>query len=107
VKRQEFLTGSMALGPFLASLLASRDHEFESNGLPNERAGVSTADIALSRGERDVAGPHFARPRVVTPGPMLRLLMMLLSRNSRRERLRWQGPTLPPGCVMVVRYVSR
>jgi hypothetical protein len=38
---------------------------------------------------------------------MLTLLTMLHSRSSRRDRRHWQGPTLPPGCVMVVRYVSR
>jgi hypothetical protein len=27
-------------------------------------------------------------------------------RCPRRDRHRWQGPTLPPGCVMLVRYVS-
>jgi hypothetical protein len=44
---------------------------------------------------------------MVNLGPMLTLLMMLRSRSSHHDRTRWQGPTLPPGCVMVVRYVSR
>lgn len=44
-------------------------------------------------------------PRVV--GLPLMLFQMLRSHPSRRERHRWQGPTLPPGCVVIMRYQSR
>jgi len=123
MKTQEFVAGSMTLGPFLTLLLASRDHEFESHGLQNDSNGALTDDIVLSRDEKDAAEASFAPPRVVTLGPMtsgvsatrrtgawwdgLTQLMTLCSRSSRHDRMRWQVPTLPPGCVMVVRYASR
>lgn len=37
----------------------------------------------------------------------LQVQMMLLHRSPRPDCHRWQGPTLPPGCVMVVHYSSR
>jgi len=43
----------------------------------------------------------------MTLGPFLTLLLMLRSRSPRSEPARRQGPTLPPGCALVVRYASR
>ena len=44
---------------------------------------------------------------MVNLGPMLKLLTMLRRRSPQLDRHHWQGPTLPRGCVMVVRYSSR
>lgn len=123
MKTPELLTGSMALGPFLASLLALPDHEFENHGSQNDSDGAPTTDIVLSRDAKNVAEGHSARPRVVTPGPMisgvpttrrscawwggLRLLMTLCSRRPRRNCPVSRESNLPPGCVLAVRYSSR
>lgn len=38
---------------------------------------------------------------------VLALLTILRKRRLRRSRMRWRELSLPPGCVLAVRYASR
>jgi hypothetical protein len=107
MKRREVLTRAMALGPFLTLILSSRETNFEDEGSRKESGDTTTLPGAVIRSAEDAAEAQSDQPVMVNLGPMLTLLTMLRRRTSRRDRPRWQGPTLPRGCVMVVRYVSR
>ncbi len=104
MRRQESLTGSMALGPSLVSMPGSPEPESESQYLEDQIKHAATADGLPRRSEERVADARCARPRVVTVGPMLTLLLTLRRRGDRPPRREWN---LPPGCVLAVRYRSR
>jgi hypothetical protein len=97
----------MALGPFLTSLLLSRESNFQDEGSRKVSGDTTPACGAVIRRAEDATEAQSDQPVMVNLGPMLTLLTMLRRRTPRRDRPRWQGPTLPRGCVMVVRYVSR
>ncbi len=92
-------------------------------GSASMTCSLSTAETAVTCGEGEALQAHSSQPEMANLGPMISgvpttrrscawwgglvLLAILRSRSSRHDRMRWQGPTLPPGCVMVVRYSSR
>jgi len=104
MKRQEFLTGPTALEPSLKSMPGSREPESESQALEDQIKHTAPADGLPRRSEESVTDARCARPRVVTVGPMLTLLLTLRRRGNRSPRCEWN---LPPGCVLAVRYRSR
>ena len=106
MERQELLIRAMAIGPFLTSLLFSREGNVEGEGSRKASAYTSPLCGAVIRSAEDAAGAQSDQPVMVDLGPMLTLLTMLRRRSPHRDRS-WQGPTLPRGCVMVVRYTSR
>ncbi|MGA3054607.1 MAG: hypothetical protein ABSD63_10400 [Candidatus Korobacteraceae bacterium] len=131
MKAQAVTTSAMAPGPFLTLILSSRQARFEdkvSRHIEDEASRKLSGDTttlsgAVLRSAEDAAEAQSDQPAMVNLGPMLSgvpttrlgcawwggltLLKMLRRRTPRRDRHRWQGPTLPPGCVMLVRYVSR
>jgi hypothetical protein len=107
MKRQEVLAREMAVGPLLTSVLLSLESNSEDEGSRKESGDTTTLPGAVIRSAEDATEAQTDQPVMVNLGPMLTLLTMLRRRTSRRDRPRWQGPTLPRGCVMVVRYMSR
>jgi hypothetical protein len=97
---------AIALRPSLTSMLLPETNVEEKAS--RKESGVSTAlPGAVIRTVPGAAKACASQPAMVNLGPMLKLMMMLRRRNSRHTRAHWQGPTLPLGCVMVVRYASR
>ncbi len=97
---------AIALRPSLNSMLLPETNVKDKAS--HKESGVSTAlPGAVIRTAAGAAEARASQPAMVNLGPMLKLLMMLRPRNSRHTRAHWQGPTLPLGCVMVVRYASR
>jgi hypothetical protein len=104
MKAQGVVSSAMVLGPFLTSMLLLETN-VKDEGWPQVSGDTPTLTIAPSAAEASEA--HSRRPVMLNLGPMRRALTMLRHRSPRRDRLRWQGPTSPPGCVVVVRYSSR
>lgn len=103
MKRQEFVTGSTVRGP---SQRASRKPELQSQGLQDENNDAPTAEVALSRDERDAIEARSTR-RAVTLWLMQTLLMTLCSRRPCRNCSADRESTLPRGCILAVRYSSQ
>lgn len=78
------------------------DHEYERRA----KVGAINAPGVLIRSEQEAAEARSSQPVMVDLGPILRFLTMLrcLPRGSRTHG---RVPTLPAGCVIVVRYTSR
>ncbi len=106
MKAQAVTTSAMAPGPFLTSMLLSRQARFEDEGSRKVSGNTTGLSGAVLRSAEEAAEAQPDQPAMGHLGPELTLLTMLRRRSPRRDR-RWQGPTLPPGCVMLVRYVSR
>jgi len=86
MKTQEFVTSSMVRGPFLSSQRGDADTSSQT-AYPVEPNRARFADALKLR----------------------RLLMLLTScrRKPQHQRPSRQELTLPPGCVLAVRYSSR
>jgi hypothetical protein len=107
MKAQAILRSAMSLGPYLKSMLLSRQDHLDDGDSPTANVDTTALPGAVIRSAAEALEAHSSQPAMVKLGPMLTLLMMSRSRGSRHHRVRWQGPALPPGCVMVVRYESR
>lgn len=80
---------------------ASRCANYHVNG------DTSTVPGVVIRSLRDALKAQCSQPVIVNPGPMLALLLMLRKRAPRRDRIRWRELSLPSGCVLAARYMSR
>jgi hypothetical protein len=100
------LRSTMGLGPFLTLILLSRPARFEDE-LSKVNGDVTSVASATIHSAAEAEEAYSSQVAMVNPGPILKLLMMLRSPRSCHDGARWQGATLPPGCVMAVRYVSR
>ena len=123
MKAQASTSSTIALKPFLTSMPLSREVNVEHEGLRKLSDDVTTRSGAVIRSLAGLAQPKPAQPVMVRLGRMismirtprrrcawwrgLTLLTMLCQHSPSHDRLCWQGPTLPPGCVMVARYTSR
>lgn len=107
MKAQTVQSKTTTLGPFLTLILSSQEAKCEDEGSREASGDRRTGFGAVIGSAGDVAEAQSDQPVMVKLGPMLSLLTMLRRRSPRRDRSRWQGPTLPRGCVMVVRYSSR
>lgn len=104
-----------SLGPFLIQMMSARRDNLDSDTARrahNEASRRGGADAPTSAGVviRKVKGAIKARPSqpaIVRLGPVVALLMMLRNRRPRRNRVLWHRLSLPPGCVLAVRYTSR
>ena len=116
-------SSAIALGPFLTSIPLSREVNIDQESLPKSSDDVTTRSGAVMRSVAGLAEPRPTQAVMVRLGRMismirtprrrrawwrgLTLLTMLCQHSPRHDRIRLQGPTLPPGCVMVARYTSR
>ena len=123
MERQELLIRALAVWPFLTSSMFSRKENVEDEGLRKANDDTAPLSAVVIDSAEDAAEAKLAQPVMVTLGRMifmirtprrrcvwwrgLTLLAMLCGNSPRRDRDHWQGPSLPPGCVMVVRYTSR
>ena len=123
MKRQEVPTTAMNPGPFLTLILSSRVAKVEDEGWRKVSSDTATLAGATFRRTEDTAEAQSDQPAIVNLARTisgvhssrhtcgwrrgLPLLRMFCRRSQRRDRPRWQGPTLPRGCVMLVRYASR
>ena len=122
MKAHASLGNAIALGSFLTSIPLSREVNLNHEGLSQSSDDVTTRSGAVSS-RAELPQPQPAPPVMVRLGRMismirtprrrcawwrgLTLLTMLCQHSPSHDRLRWQGPTLPAGCVMVARYTSR
>lgn len=115
----------LGLGPFLARMLSARESEFDhetsshvvseasrkkswENDIPHTKRGdTPTMPGVAIRSAEDAAKAQFSQPAMVNPRPVPALLMMLRNRRPRSNRIPWRELSLPPGCVLAVRYMSR
>jgi hypothetical protein len=104
MKAQLVRSRALVLGPFLTSML-SPETNVKDEGWQQVSGDTPTLTVTPSAAEASEARSR--RPVMLKLGPMRRALTMLRHRSPRRDRPRWQGPSLPPGCVLVVRCVSR
>ncbi len=106
MKAQAVPRSAISLGPFLTLFLLLRPAEFDDNLSWKVSSDTTALAGAAMRRRTKTGEEHWIWPEVVNSGQILKLLMRLRIHSSR-NRARCQGPTLPPGCVMVVRYASR
>src|SRR5271167_1113141 len=112
---QAVTTSAMVAGPFLTLILSSRPASAEdevsrrtADEVSDEKNGdAPTPPGAIIRSAEDAAQAQPNQPAMVNLGPMLALLMMLRSRPPRHHSVHQRELTLPPGCVLAVRYMSR
>ncbi|MGC2111480.1 MAG: hypothetical protein WA655_18335 [Candidatus Korobacteraceae bacterium] len=103
MKAQVVLGRAISFGKFLVSMLLSREANPDQGSRP--ASGDATAQSGAVVGSP--AQGFEANSRQPSTANLGLTLRMMFPRRSRRNRKRWQGPSLPPGCVMLVRYSSR
>jgi len=123
MKAQGALSYTTALGRFVTLMLRAGEARLEyeesrradDKALPRANHGVLRKESGdapampgvVIRSVRDAMKAQCSQPAIVNLGPMVALLTMLHSRRPRRHRPPWHSLSLPPGCVLAVRYSSR